>query len=235
MTTTPKQPMQKKIMTAIECGELTMRPKWQFVLKTLLVWFGSLTVVFAILYLTSFILFVLRRSGVSVAPHFGWHGWYAFLLAMPWLLILLLLIFVIILEILVRHYAFAYRRPLLFSALGILVIVVVGGQVVAMTPFHPRLSESADRGHLPVAGPWYRTFGHPHPRNIHKGTITTLTNDGFILYTRRPEILTIIITPRTRLPRGVEIRVTDTVVVFGDRTDHTVYALGVEKVRPERE
>ena len=129
-------PIHISVLKAIASGEVAMRPRWHFVLKTALVSTGGVIVLCAVLYLASFVIFVSRQTGGSFVPIFGSRGWYHFFISLPWVLILLSFIFVIILEILVRRYSFGYRQPLLFSVMGIVVIVVAGGGIVAQTSFH---------------------------------------------------------------------------------------------------
>jgi len=90
------------------------------------------------LYLASLLIFIAHETGIATVPVFGWLGIMLFLKSLPWLLILLILAFVIILELLARHYSFAYRVPLIYSTVVILILVVAGGLVVAITPFHKK-------------------------------------------------------------------------------------------------
>lgn len=226
-----KKTLREQVQDAIHSGRVKMRPKWHFALRAALAGIGGVMVGFTLLYLVSFVLFVLRHNGVLFVPMFGFFGWYAFFVSLPWLLIFFLVLFVVVLEVLVHRYAFAYRRPLLYSALAIAILAVLGGQLVAVTPLHRRMFISAQHGGLPVAGRFYRHYGRPHSRNIHPGVISELTPQGFVMQNRLGESLTVILTRRTRLPLGADFFAGDGVVVFGDRDDHTVHALGVRKVR----
>ncbi len=222
---------REEILEAIRKGRVKMRPRWHFVLRALLAALGAIILLLALLYLASFVIFVLHRTGAWFVPAFGLRGLYVFLLSMPWLLILLSLVFAAILEILVRHYAFAYRRPLLYSVLGILLVAVAGGLMVAGTPFHGRMSRYAEENRLPVAGRFYREFGRRPFREVHSGKVASVEREGFALRDIRGEILNIVITPRTRLPYGMDFSVGDSVVVFGVRDDGRVQAFGVREVK----
>src|SRR3990167_8644737 len=131
-----QSPIKAKILAAIESGKVTMRPRWHFVLQATLVICGLVIVLLALLFLTSFIIFSLRNTGVWFAPSFGYRGIGVFLTSLPWLLIGLTVIFVVLLEILVKKYSFAYRQPLLYSALALVLIVTIGGVAIAQTPFN---------------------------------------------------------------------------------------------------
>ena len=225
-----KKPIREKVLQAIRSGGVRMRPKWHFAVRAALMAAGAIILFLALLYLASFVLFVLRRTGVWFVPAFGPSGWYAFLRAIPWILVVVFLAFVATLEVLVRRYSFAYRRPLLISAFGIVLAVLLGGFILERMHFHGRFSGYAERNRLPFAGRLYREFGERRFRNVHAGTITALGEHGFTMENRGGEALTVVITPRTRLPFGMDFSAGDAVVVFGERDDHTVQAFGIRRV-----
>lgn len=224
-------PIQSEVLGAIRSGAVKMRPKWHFVLRALLAAFGSIILLLTVVYLASFIVFVLRQSGAIFVPAFGLRGVYAFLVSVPWILIVFLFAFIVILELLVRRYAFTYRRPLLYSAVAVLGVMMVGGYTVAMSPLHAKMSTYAEQKQVPVAVDFYRVYGHSRVKQIHAGTIDEFAPSSFILVTRRGELLTVLVTQQTRfVPRRVQLSNGDTVVVLGPREVNVVEALGVHKV-----
>lgn len=223
-----KKSITDQIIVAAKNGRLKMRPKWHFILQAALGLVGIAVVSMTLLYLTSLFIFISHETGIMMAPIFGWHGIAIFLVSLPWLLILALVVFFLILEILVRHYAFAYRLPLLYSGLAILIVVSLTSLVVAATPFHEKLSHCP-----PVGGPppcvigFYRDLGPDRIKNVHRGTITGFEGSNFVIINRNREELTIVVSPRTRLPRGLDFSLGDEVVVIGDRQGDQVKAFGV--------
>lgn len=230
-----KKQIREHILDAIKSSRIIMRPKWHFVLKAALMAIGGIILFLTLLYLASFILFVLRRTGIWFVPVFGARGWYAFLISFPWLLIGASAIFFIILEVLVRRYAFAYKRPLLFSLLGIVILVFVGVIIVDLTHVQGRFSRFTEEHRVPFARDFYHRFGPPRFGNIHKGDITEITPVGFLMSESEEggESFSVIITPQTRLPFGAGFSIGDAVVVFGDRESSTIQAFGVRKVANE--
>lgn len=224
---------KEQVMKAINTGAVSMRPRWYFALIATLVTTGGVALLLSVIYLSSFIIFVLRRNGISVVPAFGAPGWFAFLFSLPWILIGLLIIFIITLEILVRRYAFSYQRPLLFSVSAILVLVIIGGASVAATSFHRRVFGYVERHGVPVARPIYHRFGNEKIRMIHPGIIDVTTTRGFFMRTRRSDAIEIIMTSSTQLPFGADFAPGDTVVVFGDEDGMLVQALGIREVEAE--
>ena len=112
----------------------------------------------------------------------------------------------------------------------VIAFALLGGFLVAQTTFHSRLLERAEHNKLPFAGSFYREYGAPRFRNVHIGEVTEVTEQGFMIKTRRDEVLRIVVTPETRFPLGLDIQQGDRVVVFGDRDDDAVQALGIQRI-----
>jgi len=219
-----------KVLEKIKSGKIKMRPKIYFILKAILVGLSVAVIAIFILYLISFIVFTLRMSGIWFAPGFGFYGVKIFLFSLPWILISIAIILIIVLEILVKHFSFAYRRPILYSILGIITLVLLGSFALSQIKIHPYLFQKSQERHLPVAGKFYRDFGAGKFRNAHRGIVSEITDNGFFIETRHNETLNIIITPETRFPFGKDIKENDSVMILGERDNCTVRAFGVRKV-----
>jgi len=228
-----KSPLTNKVLDKLQSGQIKMHPKKYFILKTALIVLSVIIVAFFTLYLISFIIFAMRASGAWYLPNFGFYGLKAFLAFLPWLLILMAAALIIVLEILVKHFSFAYRRPIFYSALGIIIITLSGSLVIDKTRFHSNLFRGAQEGSLPVAGKIYRGFGMAKCRDAHRGAVSKITNDGFLIETRRSETLTVIITPDTRFPFAADIKENDNVIIFGKRDNGTIQAFGVRKINDD--
>ena len=88
---------------------------------------------------------------------------------------------------------------------------------------------------MPLAGPMYRDFGMPEFRNVHRGVVLEITENGFIMETPRSQKLTIIIDSNTKLAPDFEIKEDDEIVVFGERVNDAINALNVRKVNDNLE
>lgn len=225
--------IEENILATIKSGQLKMRPRWHFALKAFLAALGGVILGLTVLYLASFIIFILKQTGVLFVPAFGWEGWYAFFTHLPIFLIFLVIIFIAILELLVRHYAFAYRRPLLYSAIGIFVLVFLGALAVVNSHFHGDISEYADNNKETFVGKLYADYGRQRFSDVHRGMIIQMINNGFIMRDRREDALMVVITRRTRLPFGADFSDGDIVVVFGPRNDGMVQAFGIQEIEGE--
>jgi hypothetical protein len=194
---------------------------------------GAMFAFFALLYIVSFILFVLWRTGAWFMPVFGMRGIFAFILGIPWMLVATALVLIIVVELLVKHYAFAHRKPLLYTILGVTGLALVGGYFVAKTTVHPWLFRQAMERRLPVAGALYERFGGVQPENVYRGEIASVATSGFVLAPHRGEPFVVYLTATTSLPYGFDFSEGDVVVVFGERDGGMVHAIGVHEVESD--
>lgn len=228
---TKKDPLQQLVLDAIKSGKVTMRPKWHFALTAALAAIGTVLVLLTILYLVSFILFIVHDSGLDFAPSFGPSGWFIFLRSLPWLLIILSIIFIAVLEMLVRHYSFGFRRPLLYSVGGIIIIVIVGGFVVSRTTFHRELYHvTAMHGAPPFARHFYHEFGERHFDNVFTGVITATTTTTYTMDSPQGMSITILINEHTRIPTDADFERGDRIFVFGIPNNGVITAIGMREI-----
>lgn len=149
-----KDSIKNNVIKAIQDGKVAMRPKWHFILNAGLLFIGTVLALLALVYLVSFIIFAQSVS----------HNVTEMLETLPWIVVFLAVVFIIIVEILVRRYSFSYRKPLLYTTLGILALVVLTGFIISRTGLHDDLSDRAHRGELPFGGEIYRRYDHRLPR-----------------------------------------------------------------------
>lgn len=109
--------IEKNVFDAIGRGGVKMRPRWHFVVRAVLVATGSVIFFLLLVYFASTALATLYRNGVWAAPAFGLSGWLLFLRSLPLILIGFTLIFVIVIALLARHYAFVYHQPIVYLLL----------------------------------------------------------------------------------------------------------------------
>ncbi len=222
------QHIKEKVLEAIRGGKVEMRPRWRFVFEAVLLGTGAMLLGLVLLYLVSFILFMLRQTGIWFIPWLDSRGIVVFLQSLPWVLIILSVIFLIVLEVLVRRYSFAHRKPLLYSMLALLCIITIGG--VAVAPWHGDLFDSAREDKLPILGGLYRNFGLERLEGIRKGRITEFSVDNFVMEDLRGITSTIFVTPSTHLVSRGGFKKGDMVVVFGDEMDNGIEADTVQEI-----
>jgi len=225
-----KNQLEEKFLHDIASGKLKMKPRWHFILQAALLIVGIFIIFLTLLYLSSCIIFLLHQSGVWFLPSFGFRGVYAFISHLPWLLLLFLIVFMVLLEILIKRYSISYRSPLIYTILGIVLIVVIGGFCVQMTDFHLNLSRFAQDNRLPLAEPFYRHYGRQRFDNVYQGIVVTTTAYGFILMDIDGHELNIILPNQSTTTINSEYSKGNNVVIFGDRDRDDIQAIGVRRI-----
>lgn len=219
---------KESVLEAIDSGKVSMKPKWHFVIHTILLAVGIVFAVLTLLYITSFIIFALHQNGLWFAPGFGGRGIRELLFDFPWLLVFVAIIFIAILQFLVKKYAFSYGKPLIYSAITIVLLVILGGLIISQTPIHKSLFMQARNSKLPFAGKMYLQYGlPPEQSNVTVGEIIEALKNGFNINTPKDETITVIITPDTKFPIGSSFVVGNKVMVIGDRDDLIIHAFGI--------
>ena len=232
MSEQPKKTIQDNVLVAIEAGKVHMRPKWHFILTTVLYIVGLILIVVASLFIGSFILFMLHQNGAWFAPAFGSEGVRELFTALPIMFIFLAILFVIVLQILVRHYSVSYGKPALYT-LGIVLLLVVGGSLlIEQSNFHEGLLAEATEHHLPFAGSLYRHFGGVENPRLTPGIIIEAMEDGFRMEGPRDRLIKVFISSETKIPQRTEFWIGDRVIVLGDVEDDEIEAEGIIKLMP---
>jgi hypothetical protein len=232
LNSSEEQNSQIRVLDSIKSGDLKMRPKWLFATQTFLGVFAIVVIMLTLLYLASFIIFFCKQTGIWVGPWYGARGWYIFFRSLPWLLIIFLLVFIGLLELLVRRYSFLYSRPILYSILAILLIVVLGGYIVAIsTPLHSRMSMYIEDHRLPPMGMMYRSYRREQVLGAYRGQIIEIGPRGFVLDIGSNNLIHVGLNRNTRVPSGAVFSTNTTVVVIGDQVGNEIRAFGVEPIQ----
>ncbi len=222
---------KEKLIKKIQSGEIDMKPKWHFVLKTILLISGIVLSALLAIYLLSFIFFTLHRSGLIFAPGYGMRGLGIFITASPWLLIVLAIIFLTTLYILVKKYSFSYKRPLLYSMIGVLFLVSLASFALERTQMHDRIQSFAEKTNLPGISPFYRSTLGQTPEGVTLGTIEEITDTGFVITNNEGKKITIITDSKTRQKPGSSYSKGDQLLIYGKKSsEDTINAYGIRKV-----
>jgi hypothetical protein len=226
--------IKNKILTIVEHNKLSMIPRWKFVLYSALGVAGVLFSFLALIFTASVVVFILSKYGFVYLPLFGFGATVHLLMSLPVLLGIVAIILLFITEILVRQYAFAFRKPLVItlfvttaSALGI-------GFLVSLTPIHHTLRDFGRVHHIGMMEHMYDRpvpFGPMQGMTVLRGVvIATSTNTVRIQLFDDTEVT---VYASTSLPKVFFPKYADEVVVFGTIVDGTFEAVKVRILSPE--
>lgn len=235
MTNTQKpSDIQQKVLEQIDSGKVRMRSRLFFILKSAIVLGVALLILLLTIFLASFIFFGLRVGGHEALLGFGARGVLPFLSVFPWPLLLLDIALLILLESLLHRFKFAYRRPLLYIFLGLLVLAGTLGLLLDReTPFHDDRLEEAEQGEL--IEPLELIYESarqtpPEELGVYRGFVTQVEEKDFVMTNNDNDSDEDDGTWRVESIEGTEqdeVEVGDRVYVAGDREDDVIRAYGV--------
>lgn len=228
-----KKSISEAVISKIKQSHIKARPKMYFIFKMVLLAAGLAFLTLSAVFLTSFILFSMRQGGLFFLPALGLPGVRMFFLSVPWLLILVAVALVITSEFFAKHFSFVYKRPIVYSVLAIIVIVVFGAIALDFTPLHANLLLTAQKGDLIFAGHFYRELGAPKIPDVHYGSIIEITDNGFKITTNRGEELDVVVSKDTKI-FDKDVKQGDSIMVLGKRIDQSVNAANIRKVDENR-
>ncbi len=216
-------PIKEKVLERIKNQRLKMKPRWHFILKTILMVGGALIILLTLIYLISLIGFVLHQSGLTFLPAFGWPGLMILLSSLPWFILAGIIIFIGVLGLLVRHHPISYRKPLIYSLLAILILITIGGLISLEFGFHQNVWQRINKGPMEFL---YRS-AMPHPENVHIGLIEGMTEEEITIINDLNEKISVSVSSETRFPRGMGFQVGDQVIIWGRRDNGSIRAFGM--------
>lgn len=187
MTTNPMTPETPKdaVLDKIRAGAVTMRPKFYFIVKALIVAAVAALVLTLSVFLASFIFFSVRLNGTDALLAFGSRGVMTFLQVFPWSFLVLDFALIVLLEWLLRRFRFAYSRPVLYILIALIALVTSASIVVAEgTTFHDQLLEHADREELPVPLDAFYQGAREKPQaelGVFRGEVVEVRDTTFVI------------------------------------------------------
>lgn len=231
-----KKTFANEILGRIKSGEVKMKTKQYFFLKSALVIIVFVVVFILALFFMSLLAFSIKANGLHGLPRFGANGTWLFFKSVPWLLILLVFGTAVLLEILAKHFKFIYKHPLLYSLLGMVVIITILGIVIEETNIHRRIYDKMENSPLPIAGQIYKRYGDNLPEHVYVGFISSTTESGFIIKPKCCDDYLILVNDETKLPLNRMFKMGDVIMVIGDENEKNVItANGIRPaVKPAR-
>ncbi len=222
------QNIAKSVLQKIQAEDVTMHSRYYFLLRSAM-WIIAAIFLFGLtLYITSMIGFIFIGNGMGALAGFGMAGVFIMLRSLPWLLILIALGLVFLLEYLGAQFSFIYKKPLVYSLLGVSVLMVVGGTLLAQTSMHHRAFALGEEYKVPGAGRIYQEYVLRRDGEVYIGTISTITDSAVNLMLRNGESKLLGLTedtkrsPRRALEQGMMV-----MVMVGSDDDGTEKALGI--------
>lgn len=226
----PQNNIEKDILQKIKSGEIKMKPKIFFVIKAGFFALLFLVLLFFAIYLVSFIVFMMRASGLWFLPVFGLEGFKILFGSFPWILIILVFGLIIFSEFFAEHFAFVYKKPMVYSLLAVILIVIILGITTAFTPMHAGIFRKVSENNLPVIRPFYDQISNIRPENMHNGIISEIDEVDFNIQSLRGENFKVIPCKQNkgRIPKILSKG--ERVIIMGPIKDNIIYCRNILRV-----
>lgn len=150
--------IEEKITDLIEQGKIKMKPRWYFVLKSILKILFFIVGFLIVLYFSSFLVLVFKEKVAFGGYPGSFLAWSKFIFSLPWLIFLFSLGMLLVLEILVRKYSFVYKKPIAYTLFVLVFFVVLFSFVMAKIDRQNRIPRWGEDPRVPVFGPMHRYY-----------------------------------------------------------------------------
>jgi len=220
--------LKSNILRFVEKNKISMIPRWQFMLYSLL---SAVLLIFAcavLVFLGSMIVFILSVHGFMYLPLFGLgeaiHG----LRSIPGMLFLLTIVLVLIIELLVRNYEFAFRKPMLITLVTVTASSIFLSFLLPLSSLHVEVRDFAKKHDLRFIS-YSRPLPFPEEETtILRGIVVATSSQSVTvrLFDESTQIIHISTTTKPFILPGVG----DDVVIFGRFTKDAFEAIDIRKV-----
>ncbi len=221
--------IKKAVLDKIKSGSIKPYSKFYFTSRNALLVLTIVIIFLVLLFITSFVIFALKTSELWFLPVFGMRGIEILVANFPWVLVFIIIIFTVFLEVLANRFNFVFLRPLLYSVLIIVFIVVTFGFFLNDTPLHSFIYEKAKQNNLPVVKPFYDDFTRPNPEDFHPGTaVDEIKDNSFSLELADKTIVFVKISKNTKMGKGFEIYKGGRLLILGKIKDGIIEAEAIQ-------
>ena len=229
--------LKEKIMQEIDIDKITPHSKLYFFLRGAVAVSAVSILFLAIIYVISFVLFALSKSGIFFLSPFGFFGIMTILNDLPWKIVLLSLVSLFALLLLAKNAFSVYRLPLMYLFLFVIGFVGITGLVVAKTQIHPLLLRQMKHGNQAGGLDFVPLYTRPESHRIHVGTLVS-SSTGAIFNIMEPSgVMTVVRTDKaTKFINSIKIVEGDEVLVFGDMDGSVIVARAVREItKPDKD
>lgn len=232
-----QQNIKEEILQKIKSGEVSMRPKYYFLLKLIVLAFITFVTFILSAVIVSYVIFSIKASGQANLLTFGPRGLYHFLLALPWLILFIDVFLIVVLDWLLKSFRFGYNSSILFLLVVTMVSITVLATLINYTSFHRSLLRRAETKNLPYAGGFYMGIRMSHGnQGIFRGEVVSIqsTSTFYIKHTDMDfdgdDGLIEIFTPDNSDVFTLFLAPGDKVFIAGDRIPSGIRAYGIRKL-----
>lgn len=226
--------IKDQILKKIESGEIHMKSKAYFVFRLGLLAVLIFLIFIVSTFLLSLVIFSINTNGNLFLLGFGAKGFYDFLLALPWFLLIINIGLILFLDQLLKSFKFGYKSSIMYLFIVTFIFITILSTLINLTSFHGNIAQRAQDKNLPLGGNGFYEGMAPRPYSgTFKGTVLFIEENTFdISYTRTRgaslELAKVVAMPNIEV--GEFLKIGDTVFVAGTLYDGNITAYGIKKL-----
>lgn len=223
----PQQHDERETFFARLNKQLTMRPRWHFVVKNIAIATGISVIASLAIFAIGNAMFLWRSRELSSVIGVGGPGPSILARHFPWEAVGMSFLGVIGLIFLLRHFSTSYRWP----ALLLIAVILMGAtSLAALSTFTPLHGTIANRALRPGAPKVFQHVFRPDvdDQNATFGEITIVTRPTlFTMETREAQEIIVTTTSNTLLPPNFSPEVGQRIMVIGEVSNNAVTATAI--------
>jgi len=175
--------LKDKVLSKIKSGDIVIKPKVYFILKTLFTVILALAALLAGSFFVSFTVFSIKESSKLFLLGFGDIGIWVFFATFPWFLMLITVFLLIVINKLLIYFEFAYKIPLIYLFLITIAVVMVISVFIYKTPIHETLYQEVMEDKLPELDLIYKDAKRPpNEKGVFRGFVASINDNSFTMY-----------------------------------------------------
>lgn len=224
--------ISEEIIGKIKRGEIKMLSKNYLLMKSAIFGIVSLFVVMTAAFFLVLVFYILKINGFINMSCFGLKGIRDMILSLPILLFALAILFVIAAAMFLHEYPATYRRPLIYSVGGLLVIFSAGLLVFTeAVSLRRAVYNEIETGEIPLVSSFFDYIKEVNPRNVYKGRVVKVYANSITFNAENEEeILRAAFGPQTSIYADEPIKAGDYVIIHGRKNGNTIGVFVVEKI-----
>jgi len=177
--------LKENILSKIDSGDIRMKPKIYFTVKTILVLLAITITVSVLYFLVSFMVFSIRASGKLLLLGFGNAGIWTFFITFPWILLIIEIVLLIGVDILLKYFKFAYKTPFIYLILGTTALVVSISFLIPAIPVHETIYQEVTEQNIPFLNIIYENAKRlPEENGVFRGIVISIDDDSLTIFNK---------------------------------------------------
>lgn len=137
--------IEKEIMSQIKKDEIKIKSRWVFIARKLGLQSGLALTVVVLIFLINAFFYYIKTNEILLPLHYGPAVWQKFLHSLPYDLILLIIIFLVFLNYIIKKFDFSYKKSFMLILTVLIIFTIVWASILFSSNFNNLLRSKLER------------------------------------------------------------------------------------------